>query len=139
MVFRCNQLEKLVVFLTGMNQCEVVYDLIPVHGITPFLQPNHTTGRGEGAREKEEDNTTKEQSVERARCEAGVPVRREVKTMTQTTIQNATALLREIASLPEPERTEYVKMMRYTLMGLRLTEHTPSISPAEQDQERVRA
>ena len=43
--------------------------------------------------------------------------------MTQATIQNATALLREIASLPEPEQTEYVKMMRHALMGLRLSEH----------------
>lgn len=40
--------------------------------------------------------------------------------MTQVTIQNTALLLREIASLPEPERTEYVKMMRNSLMGVRL-------------------
>ena len=42
--------------------------------------------------------------------------------MTQATIQNATALLYEITNLPEPERTDYVKMMRYAMMGLRLAE-----------------
>lgn len=51
--------------------------------------------------------------------------------MTQATIQNATALMREISSLPEPERTEYIKMMRHALMGLRLSEHAQVTSPQQ--------
>lgn len=44
--------------------------------------------------------------------------------MTEMTIGNATELVREIASISEPEQTEYIKMMRHVLMGLRLTERT---------------
>lgn len=44
--------------------------------------------------------------------------------MTQETINNANALVCEIVSLPEPSRTEFITMMRYSLMGLRLAERT---------------
>lgn len=51
--------------------------------------------------------------------------------MTKTTIHNATELLYEIASLPEPERTEYIKMMRHVLMGLRLSELAQAANPQQ--------
>lgn len=44
--------------------------------------------------------------------------------MTQETINNANALVYEIVSLPEPSRTEFITMMRYSLMGFRLAERS---------------
>ena len=44
--------------------------------------------------------------------------------MTGDTVKQATALVQEIESLPEPQRTAYVNMMRHVLIGLRLKDTT---------------
>lgn len=53
--------------------------------------------------------------------------------MTQETINNANALVYEIVSMPEPSRTEFITMMRYSLMGFRLAERSQTAQERGQD------
>jgi hypothetical protein len=57
-----------------------------------------------------------------------------VKIMTTTQLNNADALFREIARLPEGKQIEYVRMMKAVLLGASLAEQArnqPDAAPAQ--------